>query len=156
MLLFYCYLVNYMVDFNKSDIIENVIKNLINISGRKTSKGHAINTVDSVMENLKHKYDFLNHIKINDNRFVEDEEAVSVMGDVNNVDSDKLGKALNEIISNTHFSLGNNAGHFFIKELQRNIGGDYSSVMKELGVDLGLMQLEKEIKDISKTISKKK
>ena len=144
-----------MATFDKSDIVENVLKNLIDISGRKTSKGHAIGTIDNVIKKLELKYDFLKHIKINDNRFVEDDPAVSVMKDINKIDANKMGKAINDIISNTHFSLGNNAGHFFIKELQKNIGGDYNSVMKEMGVDLGLMQLESEIKNIKKTISKK-
>lgn len=143
-----------MSNLDKSDLIENVLKNLITISGRKTSKGHAIYTVDSVMEKLKTKYEFLRHIKINDNRFVEDEEPVAVLKEINSIDENIMGKALNEIISNTHFFLGNNAGHFFIKELQRNIGGDYISVMKEMGVDLSLMQLEREIKDLGKSISK--
>ena len=144
-----------MATFDKSDIVENVLKNLIDISGRKTSKGHAIGTIDNVIKKLELKYDFLKHIKINDNRFVEDDPAVSVMKDINKIDANKMGKAINDIISNTHFSLGNNAGHFFIKELQKNIGGDYNSVMKEMGVDLGLMQLESEINDLGKTISKK-
>ncbi len=144
-----------MVNFDKADVIENVLTNLIEISGRKTSKGHAINTIDTVMGKLRNKYDFLKYVKINDNRFVEDGALISVMEKINKADTNLMGKALNDIISNMHFSLGNNAGHFFIKELQRNIGGDYKSVMKEMGVDLGLMQLEMEINELGKTISKK-
>ena len=52
-------------------------------------------------------------------------------------------------------SLGKDAGHFFIKELRRNIGDNFSTIIEDMGVDLGLMQLEIEINDISKTISKK-
>ena len=144
-----------MPAFEKSDVFENVLKNLLDISGRKTSKGHAITTIDSVIKKLELKYDFLKNIKINDNRFVEDSEMISVMEDINHIDSDIMGKALNEIITNTHFSLGSNAGHFFIKELRSNLDGDYITVMKDMGVDLGLMQLESEIKDLGKTISKK-
>jgi len=145
-----------MADVNNSDIVRNVLKTLINISGRKTTRGHAINTIDVIMKNLKTKYSFLKNIKINDDRFIEDKEVVSIMSDIDKIDSSNMGKALNDIITTTYSSLGNKAGHFFIKELQRNIGGDYNSIMKEMGVDLGLMQLEKEINDISKTITHKK
>lgn len=146
----------YMIPLAKSEIIENVLKNLIKISGRKTSKGYAINTIYSVMERLTDKYDFLRYVKINDNRFIEDGDVVSVMKEINDADPNLMGKALNDIISNMHLSLGDNAGYFFIKELQRNIGGDYNSVMKDMGIDLGLMQLEKEINELGKTISKRK
>ncbi len=143
-----------MADFKKSDVIKNLLDTLIELSGRRTDKGYAINTMDSVLNNLKEKYDFLKNIRINDTRFVEDEEVVSVMSDVNNVDSVLMGKALNDIVRYTNNNLGKNAGHFFIKELRRNIGGDYTTVMKDMGVDLSLMQLEKEIKDLSSTINK--
>jgi len=144
-----------MGELNNSDVLKNVLKNLIDLSGRKTGRGQAINTIDIVMKELENKYNFLNNIKISDNRFIENEELISIKQDVNRIDSFNMGKALNDIIMTTHYSLGNKAGHFFIKELQRNIGGDYNSVMKEMGVDLGLMQLEKEVRDLSKSITRK-
>lgn len=145
-----------MVALDNSDVIKNVLKNLINISGRKTSKGQAIDTIDTVMRKLEERYHFLKDIKINDNRFIESNEIINITPNIDKIESSDMGKALNDIILTTHYSLGEKAGHFFIKELQRNMGGDYNSVMKEMGVDLGLMQLEKEIKDLGKTISHKK
>ena len=144
-----------MTDLEKSKIVKNVLINLINISGRKTNKGHAITIIDNLLKDLENKYSFLKNIKIIDNRYIEDEMIVNVLSDIDNIDSKNMGKALNEIISTMHYNLGDKAGHFFIKELQRNIGGDYNEIIKEMGVDLGLMQLEKEIGDISKTITHK-
>jgi len=144
-----------MTALDNSDVIKNVLKNLINISGRKTSRGQAIETIDTVMRKLENRYNFLKDIKIVDNRYIENEEVIDITHDFDKVRSSDMGKALNDIILTTHYSLGEKAGHFFIKELQRNIGGDYNSVMKEMGVDLGLMQLEKEVKDLGKTITHK-
>ena len=145
-----------MTALDNSDVIKNVLKNLIDISGRKTSRGQAIDTIDTVMRKLENRYIFLKDIKIIDNRYIENEEVIDITRDIDKVRSSDMGKALNDIILTTHYSLGENAGHFFIKELQRNMGGDYNSVMKEMGVDLGLMQLEKEVKDLGKAISQKK
>ena len=145
-----------MTALDNSDVIKNVLKNLIDISGRKTSRGQAIDTIDTVMRKLENRYIFLKDIRIIDNRFIENEEVIDITRDIEKVRSSDMGKALNDIILTTHYSLGEHAGHFFIKELQRNIGGDYNSVMKEMGVDLGLMQLEKEVKDLGKAISQKK
>jgi len=145
-----------MPEIENSDVIKNVLKILINISSRKTSKGYAFNTIDNIIKELKDKYDFLKFVKINDTRFIENEEPVSIMSNINTVNYLSMGNALNDIINTIHYSLGEQAGHFFIKELQRNIGGDYNSVIKEMGVDLGLMQLEKEVRDLDRVITHKK
>ena len=145
-----------MAELENSKVVKNVLVNLINISGRKTSKGHALNTINFLLKKLENKYDFLRNVKIIDNRYIEDEAAVDVRSEINKINPDNMGKALSDIITTMHYNLGDKAGHFFIKELQRNIGGDYNEVIKEMGVDLGLMQLEKEIGDISKTILHKK
>lgn len=147
-----------LADFSNlknTDVIKNLLNNLIDLSGKRTEKGYAISSIQSVINQLQDKYDFLKNIEINDNRFVENEEIVSVMTDLNDVDSTLVGSALNDLVIYTNNKLGKNAGHFFIKELKRTIGGDYNTIMKEMGVDLGLMQLEKEIRDLSTTINKK-
>ena len=145
-----------MPDIEKSDVIKNVLDTLIAISGRKTNKGHAILTMESLIKQLENKYDFLKHIQIKDIRFSEDEDAVSVMSDINSVDSKEMGKAMYAIIKNMNRSLGKDAGHFFIKEIRSTLGDEYISSMMEMGVDLGLMQLESEIEDWEKLTIKKK
>ncbi len=50
-------------------------------------------------------------------------------------------------------SLGKDAGHFFIKEISRNIGDDYQSTIRNMGVDLSLMQLEHEITEMEKRMT---
>lgn len=144
-----------MPELEKSDVIKNLLNILIDISSRKTSRGHAIVTMDTVMKRLGNRYDFLKHIQINDNRFVEGEESVNVMSDIDSVDSTEMGRALNDIITTMHYSLGDKAGHFFIKELQRNLDDEYNVYMQNIGIDLALLQLEKEVKDLEKTTIKK-
>ena len=144
-----------MPDVEKSEVVKRVLQTLMDISGRKTTKGIAVIKMTDLMKNLQNKYDFLKHVEIKDTRFIESEDPVSVMSDINGVESNVLGKALHDIIKDMNTSLGKDAGHFFIKELRRNIGDNFSTIIEDMGVDLGLMQLEIEINDISKTISKK-
>lgn len=145
-----------MPDLEKSDVIKNLLSTIINISGRKTNKGHAISTMDSLIKKLKTRFDFLKHIEIKDTRYSESEDPVSVMSDINAVDSSEVGKAINEIITTMDRSLGKNAGHFFIKEIQNTLGDDYNSSIKNMGVDLGLLQLEREVEDWEKITTQKK
>lgn len=144
-----------MPEVEKSEVVKRVLQTLIDISGRKTTKGLAVIKMTDLMKKLQNKYDFLKHVEIKDTRFIEFEDPVSVMSDIDGVEPNKLGKALQDIIKNMNTSLGEDAGHFFIKELKINIGDDFSTIMEDMGVDLGLMQLETEINELGKTISKK-
>ena len=145
-----------MPELEKSAIVENLLNILINISGRKTDRGHAIITMDAVMKKLEDKYDFLKHVQIKDTRYIEDVDTVSVMSDINVVDSSEMGRALQDIITTMDNSLGKDAGHFFIKELRTSLDDDYKTSMDDMGVDLSLMQLEREVKELEKSITRKK
>jgi len=141
-----------MPHFKNSKVVEHILQALINISGRKTTKIQAISTMDELIKKLQDKYDFLKHIEIKDTRFMENEEPVSVMSDIDSVKSNYVGKALYDIIKTMNLSLGKEAGYFFIKELKNNIGEDYYSTIEEMGLDFGVMQLEFEVNEMTKKL----
>jgi len=143
-----------MPELQNSEIIKQVLVSLLDISSRKTNKGHAVFTMSEIVKKFKNKYDFLKNVEIKDTRFIELDEPISVMTDINTIDVSKISKALYDIIKNMNLSLGKDAGHFFIKELRNNLGSDYYTTMQEIGVDLGLMQLEFEVNEMSKKLSK--
>ena len=145
-----------MPELEKSDVIKNLLATMIDISGRKTNRGHAITTMDSLIKQLKTRYEFLRHIQIKDTRFSEGEDAVSVMSDINSVEATEMGRAIHDIITTMDRSLGRSAGHFFIKELRTTLKDDYNSSIMEMGVDLGLLQLEHEVEEWEKMTTQKK
>ena len=140
------------VQKKNSDVIRHVLRTLVNISGRKTTEGYAVSIMDSLIKKLEEEYDFLKHVEIRDTRFLEDDYSVSVMSDVDFVSPAKVGKAIHDIIISMNKSLGKNAGYFLIKELSRSIGDIYQSTMNEMGIDLGLMQLEHEVSELEKRV----
>jgi len=141
-----------MAEIEKSEVVRHVLQTLINISSRKTTQGHAVFTMSDLIKKLQTKYDFLKNVEIKDTRYVESEQPVSVISEINSVNSDQMGKALHEIIKNMNIALGKDAGHFFIKELRRNIGDEYSLQIENMGLDLGLMQLEDEVSRMTKKL----
>ena len=141
-----------MPELENSEVFRHVLQTLVNISGRKTTQDHAVTTLSSLIEKLKDKYVFLKHIEIKDTRFLEMEEPVTVMRDIDKVRSDDVGKALYDIIKTMNIALGKDAGHFFIRELKNNIGDVYNSLIEDMGVDLGLMQLEIEVSEMTKKL----
>ena len=72
--------------------------------------------------------------------------------DINVAKLDNVGEALYDIIKMMNIALGKDAGHFFIKELRNSIGEAYYSTIDDMGLDLGIMQLEHEIDELEKKL----
>jgi len=141
-----------MPDFDNSEVVRHILQTLINITSRKTTKDQALSTMYDLIKKLQGKYKFLRHIEIKDTRFMEFEEPVTVMSDIDGVKLNEIGKALSDIIKTMKIDLGRNAGYFFIKELKNNIRDEYYSTLEEMGLDFGVMQLEFEINEMSKKL----
>ncbi|HWR27259.1 MAG TPA: hypothetical protein VN377_02355 [Candidatus Thermoplasmatota archaeon] len=141
----------------KSEIMKNVLRTLISISSRKTDLPYTIMTMEDLIRRLETQYRFLKHIQINDDFYNEQSgDMISVMSDINTIPPNELGKALHSIIDSMNRSLGENAGHFFIKEIRNKLSDEYLTVMRDMGVDLGLMQLESEINRLEREIIERK
>ncbi|MCK4365139.1 MAG: hypothetical protein KAW45_03745 [Thermoplasmatales archaeon] len=143
-----------LVDMDNSEVVRHFLDTLIDISSRKTTKGHAVFTMDNLIKKLENKYDFLKHIEVKDTRFTELGEPISVMTGINEIDSSKIGNALSDIITTMNEELGKDAGHFFIKEVKDNLQENYSENFEDMGLDLGLIQLEHEVRELGKKIQK--
>ena len=74
------------------------------------------------------------------------------MSNLDDVKSEDVGKALYDIIKNMNGVLGKNAGHFFIKELKTRIDENYVTMIEDMGLDLGIMQLEIEVSQMTKKL----
>jgi hypothetical protein len=141
----------------KSEIIKNVLRTLISISSRKTDLPYTIITMEDLIKRLETQYRFLKHIQINNDFYNEQSgDMISVMSDINAVPPNQLGAALHSIINSMNRSLGENAGHFFIKEIRNTLSDECLTVMRDMGVDLGLMQLESEINRLEREIAERK
>jgi len=141
-----------MVEFENSRIIKHVLDKLINITSRKTDTGQAVSIIFKSIKELQNKYDFLKNIEIKDTQFIELEEPISVMSDIDNIRSDEIGKALYDIIKSINSTLGRNAGYFLIKELKNSIDDEFNTSIIDMGLDLSLMQLEFEINEMTKKL----
>lgn len=127
-------------------VIRDILERLISISGRKTDKVYALMTLETLIKDLEPQFSFLKNIHINDDFYSEDTiNTVDLTHTLNDITPTDLGRALRDIITTMNRTLGAKAGHFFVKELRNTLTDDYLTTMREMGVDLGLMQLEAEV-----------
>ncbi len=137
-----------------SKIIKNVLSSIISISGRKTTQSHAIYLIESTLNTLKKQYAFLENINVEDTTYIEDGEQISIMIEVNKVNKHEMGVAVKDIITHLNLSLGDEAGHFFLKELSHKLDDESIVNLKNMGVDLDFMHLEKQVSKMEKEILK--
>jgi hypothetical protein len=143
-----------MPHVEKDQIVRNLIERLITISGRKTDKVYALMTMETLIKDLEPRFTFLKNVKINDDLYSEETvTSVNLTSSLNDISPTDLGRAIHAIITTMNRNLGEKAGHFFIKELRNTLTDDALSSMREMGVDLGLIQLETEVDRLERNLT---
>jgi len=137
-----------------SEVMRNVLTTLLKISRRKDTDIDIVSTMDSLVKKLERKYSFLKHVEINDTRFFEAGDSITVMSDLDSVPSTEVGEAIHVIIFSMIESLGSGAGFYFIKEIGHRIGDDYyTTIRDDMGVNLNLMQLEWDVSRMERKLA---
>lgn len=125
-----------------SEIIEHILQMLIDKIGRRTSISFAVVIIDKVIKELKTKYDFLKYIKIKNTLYSEGINAVTVMPEINSVESGELYNAVKYLIITIVKGLDRNADFFFIREFRDSLDNVIDLYLDEKGVNLGQMQFK--------------
>lgn len=129
-----------------SDIIKRTLFSLIYVARSKTSKDYAWSIIRGLLTELKAEYDFLKYIHIDEIENLADTmDDITVMSDFNQVEPKKIGKAIQNIVDIFKTRMGKKAGYFFLREFKDVLGDKYHSIIKKMGVDLRLIDLQKEI-----------
>ena len=147
----------YSTNLKNSDVLKHVFDVLFEIVYRETSKYFAITTMTKLIEKLSCDYEVLKYIKINDVESNKGADIVAVMSEVNFEKPDKIGGAIQRVIIEVNRALEDKGGSLFIERFRNHLKEEYAYTLKEMGVDLGLMQLEHEVAELEKmTIQKKR
>ena len=131
---------------SNSKIIKHTLMSLINVASSKTSDDYAWSSVKKLLFELKSKYDFLKYIQIDEITCINytiDDIVVDSKFDV--IESNTLGMAIQDIVDLLKKYLGKKAGYFFIQEFKSVLGANYYSIIKNMGVDLRLVELQNEL-----------
>jgi hypothetical protein len=134
------------LDITNSEVIKRTLISLIIVARSKTSDDYAWASIKKLLGELKDKYSFLRFIKIKDisliNYSIED---INVFSDFDKVKPEHVGMAIQDIVDLLKKYLGAKAGYFFIEEFKKVLGEKYHDVIKKMGVDLRLIELQKEL-----------
>jgi len=132
----------WMAEFDKQKLIEDVLQTIINIISRRTSETYAAMVMNRIIRKMHEKHSFLKNIEIKNPQISEIIEIIEIKSDLNNIQSEEVGKFTINLINEITGSLGSSAGYYFIKEIKEEISSETELLLKNLGVDLDMMQLE--------------
>ena len=131
-----------MSNLKNSQVTRHVLQTLISTIGRRTSEGYATAILDTILNELKSRYDFLRYVEIKNTFYSEGIDAVSVSSEIDLVDTVKFYNAVGDIIEMTVKHIKEKANFFFIKEIQESLNDIYDLNLKEKNIDLNRIQLQ--------------
>jgi hypothetical protein len=132
----------WMPQFENTEIIGRILRTTIGVISRRTSGAYANVIIGNAIKELSEKYKFLRYIEIQRTQYTEMFDVVTIASDLNNVEKKEIGTAAKDFLEKITMSMGKNAGYYFIKEIKEDLPYDYEKTIKELGIDLDLLQLE--------------
>ena len=129
-----------MIKVTNDKIFKKVIKSIYEVAGRRTSKKLSVAILNIIVRALEEKFDFLKYVSLNIGN--DSKNIVYVASDINYVDPIRVGRAIETIIQVVYMDLKENAGLYFIKELIKSAGKDVITALKNVGVDLELLEIQ--------------
>lgn len=131
-----------MVTADNSALLKYIINALYNVASRRTTSKYAEETIGSSIKTLERKFDFLRYVSINQQDVTDGGYAITVNPDIENVDSGRMGKAIESLIRVVYSDLSDDAGLYFVSELKENAGEELLHRIRDLDIDLDQVQLE--------------
>ncbi len=142
------------IELEKSDVVKQLLKSTADVIGRRSSEDYALVILGGTIKKLQEKYDFLRFLQTKNTRYSEIENVITIDSSINQIDSEDLGKAMQEIVGMLVTAMGKNAGFFFVKEIKNKIGPNYGIALRNMGVNLDFMQFSFEVnKKQTKTLT---
>ena len=131
---------------DNSDVIKHTLISLINVASTKTSEDYAWSSIKNLLRELEENYDFLKYVRMKNLKNLDNFiDGMAVMSDMDNVEPREVGMAIQSLVDLFKRHLGKRAGYFFIREFRDDLGDDYHLIIKNMGVDLRLAELQEEL-----------
>ena len=139
-----------MPQYANKEIMVYLLRSIIEVIGRRTSDAYASVIISDIIHKLTGKYSFLDYIEVSTSHYMETVDVVSISDDINYIESNLIGMATRDILESITYTMAKDAGHYFIKEIKEDIPYKYRNAIKDLCIDLDLLQI-KFISDIKES-----
>ncbi|MBS3748880.1 MAG: hypothetical protein KGY67_04185 [Candidatus Thermoplasmatota archaeon] len=126
---------------SNTELVKQTVFALCKVSARRTSESFAFKVMNTIVDSLKQRYDFFNHVTI---KGMTQPEDVYVSSTIDTVDSMCIYKAIETMIRIVHMDLLDDAGLYFVKEFKKEIKRDTLFDLVQHGIDLTTLEMEQQ------------
>jgi len=131
-----------MPQLENDKILGCILRSTIGVISRRTSEAYANVAISNAVNELAEKYNFLNYVEIQGSKYTEIFNVVDIKPEINYIEKEEISKATKEFIEKITKSMGKSAGYYLIREIKEDLPFDYEKSIKELGIDLDILQLK--------------
>jgi len=131
-----------MGQLSNSEVISAILNSLYAVAGRRTTHTFAATVIGSIIKTLEPSYSFFKYIRIDDKGQLINDTKIAVSPEIDEVEPERIGKAIEALVRIVYMDLIGKAGLFFITELKRNAGGHIITELQRYGVNLASLQVE--------------
>jgi len=140
-----------MFEENNTDVMNHVMNSFFKVISTRTTPAHAWLTLKKMIGKLTYNYNFLENIYVVEIKNIKEMEyyntniksIVNIESNViDNVNRNIIGKLIQSFADEIIKYLGKKAGYHLLCEFRYDLGDEYFSIIKSMGVDLHLDTLE--------------
>jgi hypothetical protein len=131
-----------MGNYKSSEVLSAIFQSLYAVAGRRTTKSFAATVIGSIIKTLETRYEFLKYVRIDEKGQLIEDKVIAIAPEIDNVEPEKIGKAIEAIVRVVYMDIIGKAGLFFVTELKRVAGEEIISELKNFDVDLAALQIE--------------
>lgn len=131
-----------MGNYKNSEVLDAIIRSLYAVAGRRTTKSFAATVIGSIIKTLETRYEFLKYVRIDEKGQLIQDKVIAIAPEIDNVEPEKIGKAIEAIVRVVYMDIIGKAGLFFVTELKKVAGEEIISELKNFDVDLAALQIE--------------
>lgn len=123
------------MSFSNREILYELINSVQGIITEKTNNGYGQVAVLTLIQKLGGKFPFLNNISF-------DSDSWKISSEIENIPKKDLCKAVEAIIRIVYMDLQNEAGLFFLSEIEARAKPGFINELRDNGTDIDLLKIE--------------
>lgn len=127
-----------LLHLEASDVVRRLLKTLIELLEKQTSKAYAIEFIGRRVEALRQQYAFLEYVSVNDIRYTLGADDVIVQQQINNVDMREIGRAIDSLLKDTDKGLTDLGRNSIVDDLKTHLTMEYITKLEEMGVTIAV------------------
>jgi hypothetical protein len=127
-----------LLQVEKSDVIRRLLKTVLELLEKQTSKTFAIEFIARRVDALRQHYPFFEYIKVNDIRYSLGVAEVVIQPEINTINSQDLGRALQSLLNEIDKTLTDLGRASVVDDLKTHLTNQYLQKLEEMGVTIAI------------------